>query len=50
LILGEYTVLFGKTPLKAQNQYISKNLGGHGPFGPLWLHLCFAAQPSAACL
>jgi len=26
--------LFGKTPLKAQNDYIFKAFGGHGPFGP----------------
>ena len=27
------TLLFGKTPLKARNDYIFLKLGGHGPFG-----------------
>jgi len=27
--------LFGKTPLKAQNDYIFQKFGGHGPLSPL---------------
>jgi len=30
------TILFGKTPLKAQNDYVFQKFGGgHGAFGPL---------------
>ena len=32
-------ILFRKTPLKAQNDYIFPKFGGHGPFGPPWLRL-----------
>jgi len=33
--------LFGKTPLKAQNDYIFQKFGGKmAPLPPLWLRLC----------
>jgi len=34
------TILFRKTPLKAQNDYIFQKFGeGNCPFGPPWLRL-----------
>jgi len=35
LILGEEQYLVGIPPIKAQNDHISANVGGHGPLGPL---------------
>jgi len=29
-----------KTPLKAQNDYLSYKFGGHDAFGPAWVCLC----------
>jgi len=40
MILGVNTILFGKTPLKAQNDYIFQNfLGGMAPLAHPWLRL-----------
>jgi len=33
--ISNNTILFGKTPLIAQNDYVFQEFGeGHGPFGP----------------
>jgi len=33
-------ILFGKTPLEAQNDYIFKKLGGIAPLAPLATPMC----------
>jgi len=41
--------LFGKTPLKAQNDYIFQKFGGHGPFGPSLATPIFQREVFALC-